>query len=724
MQTELETARFSIFSLDTRRRELLAHGVPVALHARAFDVLVFLIANRDRSVSHADILAHVWEGRAVSDNNLSVQLSSLRKALAEAGAGEKLIVTLPNRRYRFLGALADAPAASQAREPWAPDAPVDHAGGVTGAPARPRLPALRALAWLAAACCFAGAAAGLWAWRAWPAAAPRLSIAVLPFRNMSPDRSQDYLADAITDDLTADLAHIPASTVIARESADAVRHERPQQIGRDLGVRYIVDGSIAPEDNHYHILATLIDAASGRQIWTTQFDPARDRLSEVRPTIVRRIAGQLDVAVDRLESAHTARGRPDDSDALDLFFQARSVLDARETLVEFRAAHILLRRAIAMRLDFSDAQAELGWILLREITTLSDPDEATDLAEAREAIRQALDTSPQNTLAIAARALDQEIAGDCVAAQQNAARALDLQPSSLAARRVLASCAQRQLRFDDAIQEYNSILELNPASPNNTVVYLIVGTLHLMQGHVGDAIRYLTLAKDDDAPPSADLEATEQAELLLIAAHGLAGDRAQAKADYEAYARKFSGRSVWRIGAYFDAAWRREAGLKSALGALHDAGMPLYSDEAEAGTDTGGACPDGAFAPTPAALPEGTVLATADFARALGASRPPLVIDVGLAIVAAPGWVIFNRGVGQEDAAGFAVRAAADRLQGDLAAPIAVLGEGVRGCPAYRAAVKLTAAGYKNVQWYRGGEEAWQKHLSHGTLAFGAAPPF
>ena len=716
MQTELGTARFSIFSLDARRRELRAHGKSVALHARAFDVLLFLIEHRHESVSHAEILASVWTGRAVSDGNLAVQLSALRKALADAGGDDKLIVTLPNRRYRFVGEVDEA---GEPEHAGVPPQPVPQKAEVLAAAAAPPQAGGRQIGvagrklWIGL-----GMVAGCFLLAGWMAvrarhpgapAAPRLSLVVLPFRNASADRSLDDVADAITDDLTADLAHIPASTVIARQSAQAVQHETPQQIGRHLNVGYIVAGSITPEEGQYHITASLIDAASGRQLWTTQFDPPRDHVSEVRSTIVRRIAGPLNVAIDTLESGRDARDRPDDPGALDLFFQARSILDARETLSSFQAAHALLLQAIAKQPAFADAQAELGWMLLRQVTTLSDPAEAADLREARQAIRQALAVSPQNTRAIAARALEQEIGGDCVGAQQNARRALVLEPSSVDARRVLASCAQREMRFDEAAADYEAILQLDPANPNNTVLDLIIGTLRLVQGQVDQAATYLTLAKDDGATPTADLEPSEQAELLLIAAHDIGGRRDQARAEYAAYANRYAGRAVWRIGSYFDAAWLKIDGLQRALAGLQDAGMPVYSDEDELGLDRSTSCPDGAFAPTPRVLPGGRVILTAEFAKLLAGGNPPQVIDVGLGIASKPGWVLYNHTTSQESPAEFTTRIVRERAPGDMHRPIAVLGEGVRGCTAFDVSAALIRAGYVGVLWYRGGEEAWQR---------------
>ena len=653
----------------------------------------------------------------MSDGNLAVQLSALRKALADAGGGDKLIVTLPNRRYQFVGEVDEASPPLQQEAAAAPPPPItDHAmppspgaGVLYGR--RPNRLLQVGLGVALTGCLLAGVQVMRMRHPA-KAGAPRLSLVVLPFRNASADRSQDYLADAITDDLTASLAHIPASTVIARQSADAVGRRTPQEIGRDLAVRYIVAGSITQEEDHDHIVASLIDATTGRQLWTTQFDPPRDHIADVRRTIVSGIAAQLNVAIDAQEGGRKADDRPDDPDALDLFFRARSILDAHETLSAFQAAHTLLGKAVAKQPGFIDAQAELGWMLLRQVTTLSDPNEAADLQEARTAISQALTVSPQNTRAIAARALEQEIGGDCLGAQQNAARALALEPSSLDARRVLASCAQTEMRFDDAVADYEGILQLDPADMNNAVIYLILGTLRLVQGMPEPAIRYLTLAKDEDAAPTADLETPEQAEMLLIAAHDIAGKAGLARTEYRVYASRYPGRSVWRIGSYFDAAWLKSAGLRRALSGLQDAGMPLYQDENESGIAAGAPCQDGAFAPTPQSLPGGRVSLTPAFAELLAEPKPPLVIDLGLGIASEPDWAVYNHTSARETELEFALRVIRESGAGVRHRAIAVVGEGVRGCKAFQVSTDLIRAGYETVIWYRGGEEAWHKHRS------------
>ena len=470
MRSALEIARFCGFTLDLRRRVLHRAGAPVALHARAFDLLAFLIEHRERAVSQAEILAQVWNNRIVAENNLSVQLSSLRKALVDAGCAETLIVTHPGRRYQFVGTMeVEAASAEAAALPEAQAAAVVPPAMLAAAPAFVLAPAVlpapgrrrRPVLWSVTAAIAAGLAAG---WIFWPAptGASRLSIAVLPFRNASDDRSQDYLADAISDDLTADLAHIPAATVIARASAEAVRAKPPQEIGAALHVRYIVTGTVALEGDAYHVVATLTDTATARQLWSAQFDPQRERLAGLRQEIVQRIARPLHVTLDALENARSLHDRADDPTAIDLFFQARSVLDSAASLDRFEAAQALLDRALRAQPEFVDARAALAWALLLKVTLTDDPDDAADFARAKASISQVLSVSPQNSEALSARAKLRQIEGDCTGARGDAEAVLAMEPSNVNVRSVLGGCDQADFRLDEAAADYESMVRLDP----------------------------------------------------------------------------------------------------------------------------------------------------------------------------------------------------------------------------------------------------------------------
>ena len=252
--------RFGAFELDLDRRSLQREGESVPVSPRGFDILAALVEERDQVLSRAEIMARVWPGVSVEEHNLSVQMSKLRRALGDTGEDGQVIATVPGRGYRFVAALNEPE--TDLPLPAVPEA------AVTRWPRRPRVAAAGA----AVLACVAG-----WAVLR-PAArpAPPLSIVVMPLRDLSGGAGQAYLADAVSDDLTTDLAQIPGSTVIARETADSYKGRAVPvgEVGRALSVRYLLEGSLRTEGDWLHINAQLIDTGSGAHLWAQRFDIA------------------------------------------------------------------------------------------------------------------------------------------------------------------------------------------------------------------------------------------------------------------------------------------------------------------------------------------------------------------------------------------------------------------------------------------------------------------
>ena len=678
------------------------------LQGRALEILVFLVANRDRAVGCDEILKAVYEGMTVEPTNVAVQVSAVRKAIARAGGDAQVIQTLRGGRYQFIGELAASPPPPLAGEPPEALAAAPLAGDAAIVPKR------RYVAWVGAAC-IAILLAGLGA-RVWlaPVAAPpaRLSIVVMPFRNLSFDRDQDPLADAISDDLSSDLAHIPASTVIARESADSFKGKSAtvQQIGAELRVRYVVEGSLRVEDGQFHITAQLVDAVSGVVLWSERFDVHAEKMGDVRDQIVRRIYSALNLQFDLLESARSMHDRPDDPNVLDLFFRARSRLDWDHSLAGFEFAQERLETAVEQQSDFADAQAELGWMLLRKVSTIVDPDEAADFSEAKAAIAKALTLSPQNTLALAARARAHQIEGDCAAARPDAEQALAAEPSSLQAHTVMASCALAEDRLDDAAEHYETILHLNPVSPNNGPRYGALGVIRLIQGRYGEAIDLLQKARRDEDPSGAAMSPSEESRVMLIAATELHGDHSEAQDLQTKYAHDYPGRTVWRISTYLRRSWLKLDGVRRLLSALQSAGMSPFADENTPGLPDGAPCKGSDFALTPRALPGGEVVFTTGVAKYLAGGQPPVIIDVGSGTFPIAGSHVYNATAGKS-ANAFAAEIAGLHAQPQTTR-IVVLGDGPTGCTSFDAAAYLVGQGYSKVMWYRGGEESWYRSQS------------
>ncbi len=710
--------RSNRFRIDSTRRVLWSDGKPVVLQSRAFDILDFLIKNRDRYVTRDEIEAHVWRGLTVAGNNLTVQMSALRRALVDCGGGE-MIITRPGIGYRFVGTITvNNPEDDQPEVGTHEAAPSQIAALKVGCSTSPQSWFPRRGFWIAviaaaALLLTAGVRKGFQS-NSFP---PRLSVVVLPFHNLSGDKAEDYLADAVTDDLTTDLTRIPGSTVIARETADIFRGhaERADEIGRALNVSYLLEGSVEPDDTTVHINAQLIDTSKNAQIWANSFDVPRGKMSNVRDMIAGRLAAELDLELVQVESLHTIHDRPDDIDAIDLFFRARSILDREATLEQYQAAQNLLEKAISKQPDFGDALAELGWLLVSKMTEVDDPNNEVDHAEAKSVISRALAVSPGNTRALSAQGRLYSIDGSYMDAIGSAKAALALQPNCPDAELVLAYAEYYQGHFNEAADPLQSTLRINPEGPSSKLRYLRLGLIRLLQGHGDEAIDLLQRASAGDVNPEPGAGVwgrAEKSRLLLIAAYQLKGDFSTAQRLYANYSRIWLHRTVWRIGALSPRSLSSLPSFTRFLNALHDSGMPMFADENADDHVEPSMTPltGDTFVSTPMNVPNAQTVNTAWVSTLIHDPRPKLILDVGTGTAAIDGANWEDTAAKADGADSFLERTVKPFVQKFPNRPVVIMGDGAYGIASYNAALDLTLKGYANIEWYRGGEEAWAQH--------------
>src|SRR5438874_3339399 len=224
---------FEEYAFDTDRRELHRGADVVSVAPQVFDLLDYLIRNRERVVSKDDLINAIWNGRVVSDAALTTRLNAARSAIGDSGQEQRLIKTLPRKGFRFVGTVREAQAASVA---------------VTDARTQQPKPALPL--------------------------PDKPSIVVLPFTNLSSDPEQDYFADGMVDDITTALSHFKALFVIARNSSFTYKGRAVdvKQVGRELGVRYVLEGSVRKAANRLRITGQLVDTATGAHLWAERFD--------------------------------------------------------------------------------------------------------------------------------------------------------------------------------------------------------------------------------------------------------------------------------------------------------------------------------------------------------------------------------------------------------------------------------------------------------------------
>ena len=256
---------------------------------------------------------------------------------------------------------------------------------------------------LAAALALALLAAGAFAWRAGYAPrfmaasaddklanAPRLSIVVLPFENLSGDKDQDYFADGITDDLTTDLSHLPDSFVIARGTAFTYKGKPidAKQIGQGLGVRYVSKAASGVLGETITVNAQLISTETGAHVWADRFEGERSKLGELQVEFVSRLANSLGVELVKAESLRAMRERPDNPDAVDLAMRGSAILNGPETLAGDNEAIGLFERALSVDKNKVQALIGLSAALTSREQNFADDNAAGDLARAEQAVRR------------------------------------------------------------------------------------------------------------------------------------------------------------------------------------------------------------------------------------------------------------------------------------------------------------------------------------------------
>src|SRR5580693_620813 len=307
---------FGDYNIDVERRELRRAKTPVHVEPQVFDVLVHLVKSRDRVVSKDDLIASVWGGRIVSDSTLTSRINAARNAIGDSGATQKLIRTVARKGFRFVGDV---------REPTAA-LPAD-AAEETREPPRPALPLPE-----------------------------RPAIAVLPFTNMTDDPAQDYFSDGISEDIITALSKLRWFFVIARNSSFIYKGKSVhlKQIADELGVGYVVEGSVRKVGERVRITAQLNDVATGSHIWAERYDRDLADVFAVQDEITEAIVAAIEPQLYAAEDFHARRKPPDSMDAWDLVMRALSHY-WRVTRQDNMVAQALLEKATTIDPHYGQA---------------------------------------------------------------------------------------------------------------------------------------------------------------------------------------------------------------------------------------------------------------------------------------------------------------------------------------------------------------------------------
>jgi TolB-like protein len=280
---------FENFRLDADRRELRRGAELVALEPQVFDVLECLIRNRNRIVSKNDLIADVWDGRIVSDSTLSSRLTAVRQAVGDSGNQQRLVRTIPHKGFRFVGEVSEQKDDSYWARP--------HVDMEYPLPDKP-------------------------------------SIAVLPFKNLNDNIAQEYFVDGIVEDITNAFSQFSQLFVVARRSSFTYKGSNVdvKRVGQELGVRYVLEGSIRRAADQIRITAQLIDSSTAVQLWAAHFDGALDQVFNLQDKITSGVVGVIAPKIEQAEIERAKRKPTDSLDAYDYYLHGLASLyqDTRE----------------------------------------------------------------------------------------------------------------------------------------------------------------------------------------------------------------------------------------------------------------------------------------------------------------------------------------------------------------------------------------------------------
>jgi TolB-like protein/Tfp pilus assembly protein PilF len=389
---------FADHSLDTDRRELRRGGALVALEPQVFDLLVYLVQNRERVVSKDDLLEAVWDGRIVSESALTSRITAVRKAIGDVGSAQRLIRTLPRKGLRFIGSVEEVEQRALR----------DTSEMLSESPARAEL-----------------------------ALPEKPSIAVLPFANISGDPEQEFFADGIVEEIITALSKVRWFFVIARNSSFTYKGRTVdlRQVGRELGVRYVLEGSVRKSADRVRVSGQLIEAATGSHLWAERYDRAISDIFAVQDEITERVVAAIEPELYAAEHFRSQRKPPESLDAWECVIRALAHM-GEGTGAGDAEAKMLCRRAIAIAPGYGQAHSLLAWLLIR--TSWSGGEVAAILPEAMAEARTALRLDERDSWAHVTHGMVLWRSRRHGEAEREFRRALELNPNFALAHALLA----------------------------------------------------------------------------------------------------------------------------------------------------------------------------------------------------------------------------------------------------------------------------------------------
>ncbi|MDP3675587.1 MAG: winged helix-turn-helix domain-containing tetratricopeptide repeat protein, partial [Novosphingobium sp.] len=453
---------FGDYVLDGARRELRRGTEQIALEPQVFDVLLYLLQNRERLVTKDDLIAAVWNGRIVSESTLTSRITAARKAVGDSGEQQALIKTYARKGFRFVGDVRTGregeggggqPEQTQAVPATLPGADPDIAADLARHPA-------------------SSAAALKWGGR--PA------VLVLPFKNLSGDPEQDYFSDGITEDIITALSKYRSLVVIARNSSFAFKGAGGdvRQVGLTFGSEYVVEGSVRKIGQRVRITTQLMETEGGRQLWAERYDRDLQGLFALQDEITTTIAARIEPEVSAAERLRVERKAMPALHAWDMFRLGTKHF-YKSTVADNLEAQRLFRRAIELDPNLADAYGYLSYsIVLSMIYFEAEPNKER-LHDAVAIAKKGVELDEQDGLIrfMYGRALLATSAyGDALAELETA---VELNPCLALSYCGLGDSLAYEGRVSEAIPYFQRAIELSPYDPLRWAFYSYRALAHI-----------------------------------------------------------------------------------------------------------------------------------------------------------------------------------------------------------------------------------------------------
>ena len=417
--------QFGDHLLDVERRELRRGNQVVDVEPQVFDLLLHLLRNRERVVSKDDLIASVWGGRIVSDATIDSRINAVRHAIGDSGATQALIRTFPRKGIRFVGAAQEEGEAVPAIAP-------------AGEPPRPALPL-----------------------------PDKPSIAVLPFANMSSDPEQEFFADGIAEDIITALSRYPSLFVIARNSCFTykARAVDVKQVGRELGVRYVLEGSLRKAGNRVRVTAQMVEAETGNHIWAERYDRDPADIFAVQDEISMAVTTAIAPAVADAEVYRALRKPPGNLDAWAAYQRGlwhMSRADAEDNAL----AETFFQQAIDLDPNFAGGYKGLALAHNNSASVYGTRSAQEAFASAEALARRAVALDPADAEARARLGMTVWMQGEFEAALAEVDRALALSPNLAYAHGIRGSTLVFSGQPKDGVAALEAAIRLDPRDPN------------------------------------------------------------------------------------------------------------------------------------------------------------------------------------------------------------------------------------------------------------------